>query len=505
MPVSTENASTVRQAGSKPFARAIAAVVLALSLSSGAFAQEAAGHLEIGEAAGEPGEVVEVPLLYSSPHPLCAFIVLFKPRFPGLEFLGYDVEGSAVESADPSAVVSEALFEGGMFGVVWCSFPDGPIAPPGDALSLGRLRFRVSAGTPLGDVELRAVSRLFDTNAFTHFSAEIDGSVESIEVTIASGRVTVLPPSGPLPVEDLVCEQFLDRVELAFRAFLPYDAIEVHRDGELIATLPSDARRFSEALPRLGPLSYSVTAWQDGKRSVPVDCVLVAVTPAAPPPEDLRCQEGTLTWRNPRVYDAIRILRNGGEIAELPGDARRFSDESKPEGPTIYSVVGELEGYSSPEATCIADGIWGLEAGDVRVPLGAERVVVPIFATTPEPARGLQVLLGVDLDRFELIRDREAALAGTVGPTPEFLGIGFNPHTGDPFMGIQFEGFPPPGNDLQPGLRQHVINLVLRPKRDSADGESFPVAAPICEIWCAKKSSPVKPLHGLDGRIDLVS
>jgi hypothetical protein len=134
-------------------------------------------------------------------------------------------------------------------------------------------------------------------------------------------------------------------------------------------------------------------------------------------------------------------------------------------------VVGELQGFFSPEASCIAQGVWVMEAGDVRVPVGANRVVVPIYVSTPEPITGLQLLLDVDLERFALVTNRDAALEATVGPDPDFLGIGFGHYSGLPIIGIVYRLVALREGVVPAGLRQRIVNVVLRPLGDFPGGE----------------------------------
>lgn len=65
------------------------------------------------------------------------------------------------------------------------------------------------------------------------------------------------------------------------------------------------------------------------------------------PPADLRCsrpaESGSamlLRWRNTDLYDAIVVLRDGTEIASLPGDALSFIDASGQPGSHVWTVRG---------------------------------------------------------------------------------------------------------------------------------------------------------------------
>ncbi|MBI4583508.1 MAG: hypothetical protein HY717_05760 [Planctomycetes bacterium] len=69
-----------------------------------------------------------------------------------------------------------------------------------------------------------------------------------------------------------------------------------------------------------------------------------------PAPVDLRCKaragDVTLSWTNAAAYDGIRILRDGAEIASLPGDATSYIDQGLAEGDHSYQVQVTLGGVT---------------------------------------------------------------------------------------------------------------------------------------------------------------
>lgn len=444
------------------------------------------GSLEFGGATGEPGELVAVPVHATFEHPMTNLFVTFRYDTTRLEFLRYDVQGSAVSGANP-ATLNYRIFEGGYaaFGfhdtVSADEAKDVFAVPPGERRFMGRLQFRIRATAESGPTPVAPASRIPHTAATTQYGCRINGEFVTVELEVLSGgSVTVLPPSGPRPVGALSCAQFLDRVELVFSLTETYESIEVSRDGSPIATLEGSETSFADPIPGLGAFTYSVIADRDGESSIAVSCHVLVVSPAAPAPEHFRCGDDGLTWDNPVGYEAIVVLRDGEQIAELSGDAERFQDQQRPAVPTVYTVVGELEGFRSPEVNCIDHGIWVMEVGDVQVPLDAEKVTVPILVTTARSVQGFDCYLRVDMDRFELVRSQRDALAGTVGePKPEYFQLGISAaFPGAPAAGVLYDHHAPieEEKDLPVGLRQRVFNFTFRALGPFADGETFDVS-----------------------------
>lgn len=207
----------------------------------------------------------------------------------------------------------------------------------------------------------------------------------------------VLAPSGPRPIDGLACVQVLDRASLSFMPSAPYDAIEVRRNGAVIAALPGTATGHESVLPGNGLFRYGVVALRDGVASLEVSCELLAVSPAAPPVGDLACGE-SLTWTNPVTFGRVTVFRDGEPVAELPGDAQVFTDPDRPADLAVYTVVGELEGFRGPDVHCLSNGTGLLEIGDVVAPVDADVIRVPVYATTPGTVRGFECYLDMDLN-----------------------------------------------------------------------------------------------------------
>ncbi|MBI4603600.1 MAG: hypothetical protein HY721_16735 [Planctomycetes bacterium] len=438
--------------------------------------------LELGEAAGGPGEVVHVPVYGTYELPLGLLGAAFRYDASRLQFLRYSVEGSAAEGADPVAILYRTFQPGeGIFGIH--SERQSTLAfrvPPGERQRLGRLSFLIGAAASTGSASVAPVRQVDGANLRTAFFLDTgDSALTSFEPdSLLPGKVTVLAPAGPRPVGDLRCEQFLDRVLLSFTLTEAYDEVEVLRDGAPIATLPGSATGFTDPLENTAVIAYAVIARRGGAASVAARCEVVAVSPAAPAVRDLRCGDDGLTWVNPVTYDSIAVLRNGVLIAKLPGSSVAFRDPERPDALTVYTVLGELEGFRSPESNCLDHAIWIMEVGDVQVPAGADRFLVPIYATTTMRLENFDAHLRIDLSRLEYLLDLDAAIDGTVlHPEPEVfrMGIGI---LGLPSVGIIFDVLPPVQDEklLSPGLRQLIFHFPFRIRGSFAEGETLPVS-----------------------------
>ncbi|MBI4604051.1 MAG: hypothetical protein HY721_19010 [Planctomycetes bacterium] len=456
--------------------------ILAICLAAPrAPAQASAGPLELGEAAGRPGETVEVSVRATFERPLSGLFAVFLFDPARLEYLRYDVRGSAAQGVPPTAVGFRTYEPGeGGFGIHdGGDLSRGVTVPPGERQLLGKLLFRIRALAEAGAAEVRPVERIPTTGAGTALYFKQDREwLSAAPSSLVPGGVTVLPPAGPRPVGDLRCEQYLDRALISFSLSGQYDAIEVARDGEVIAVLPAAATRHTDPLPGVGRFAYAVTGILRGERSVPATCEVFAVAPAAPPVRDLSCGDAGLTWSSPIDYDSVVVLRNGEPIAELPGRSTSFTDPDRPDALTVYTVLGVSEGFRSPEVHCLDHGLWILEVGDVLAPLDAEEVLVPVCATTPIATAGFEAHLEIELDRLTYRTDPQTALEGTVlHPRTEgvYMGMGWK---GLPSVGVIFDAFPPiePEKQVPAGLRQLVFRFPFRPSGAFADGESLPAS-----------------------------
>jgi len=442
---------------------------------------------DVGSASAQPGEVVQLPVYLESKDPVRGVFVVFTYDANRLKYLSYVVAGSPVADMDPLSVMF--LTPGNGEGT-FAFFPERFASesyrvPPGEHVHIGYLRFQILATADTGPAAVTLVRTINATAGGSQISVDQSGSGGDASVAIqlsdlGAGSVEVLEPQGSRPVRDLTCYQYLDRVQLRFQPTEAYDSIEIREDGELKSTLAGDATAWGSTLSSLHAHTYSVTAVKGGKRSIPADCELFAVRPAAPPVNELTCLfGGALTWSNPDVFEHIVVLRDGSPIATLPGSSTSFTDENVSTALTLYTVITEVGGYRSPETTCVANGIWIMEAGDVLAPAGATRVTVPIYVTTATPIQGYDVYLGIDTSIFSLHRDIDLSLQGAVGnPNPEYFLMGISGAIpGAPACGMLWDFHAPaePEKDLPPGIRQQVVSFPFDVAQTVEEGVDYPV------------------------------
>ncbi|MBI4585407.1 MAG: hypothetical protein HY717_15445, partial [Planctomycetes bacterium] len=83
-------------------------------------------------------------------------------------------------------------------------------------------------------------------------------------------------------------------------------------------------------------------------------CLDSAVVNYFPAPGPLACRRTpagvALSWENPIAYATIEVQRDGGPLAQIPGDSSSYPDVNVPDGDHTYQVLGvisQFEGYLS--------------------------------------------------------------------------------------------------------------------------------------------------------------
>ncbi|MBI4585628.1 MAG: hypothetical protein HY717_16575 [Planctomycetes bacterium] len=490
--------------------RSFVGLLISLAAVSSLPAQGLVPAVGFGSVSAQPGEVVDLPLLATFNHPLSAFTVNFRYDQGRLEFIKFGVDGTPSQTADPGSLLYLTYGPGeGICGVhTTQTFPFYLRVPPGEGVLIGKLRFRIRSGAEAGPAAVAPVPLILLVG--TALFELVYGTYKHVTPEqLVSGSVDVLPPRGPRPVGDLQCLQHLDRARISFSLTEAYDAIEVFRGPDQIAVLPGTATEAVDPLPGPGRWTYTVVARRGLEASIAVACEVLATTPAAPPVVDLACGEKGLQWTNPLTYDRLFIFKNGDLVAELSGGAEGYMDPGRDQTFTVYTVVGELEGFRSPDVHCLENGFWSIEIGDVQVPLKPDLIKVPIFITGPERLQGIAVSVEIDETRFEVVNDPAGAIAGTAAhPESEVIIIGRD--RGQHPVFVLIPDYNPPRQlekNIPPGVRQHVFNILLKPRSELLDGEMFPLALvkpegyPCCRSSFTVGGRSVYPDILIDGRI----
>ncbi|MBN1420686.1 MAG: hypothetical protein JXP34_18080 [Planctomycetes bacterium] len=263
-------------------------------------------------------------------------------------------------------------------------------------------------------------------------------------------------PGAP---QSLACAQAGGALTVALTWQNPttYESIQVLREGELVATLAGTAAAHADAVPTYGDYAYQVIGTLCANPSSPASC---AVHVGQPGPMNLACQDvdqrqGTnplqerqlpgifLSWTNPQAYDAIRILRSGLFVTDLPGTAQEHLDLVPAPGTYTYDILGIAGGTQTAAARCTIESaarttepLWATLRFDVerRITAADPATNVWIRTGTPVPINGWQFSIawdpGLVFDHCEgeLGPDLPHSLAGTCyedevdfgGLTPDF-------------------------------------------------------------------------------------
>jgi len=166
-------------------------------------------------------------------------------------------------------------------------------------------------------------------------------------------------------------------VALSWTNPVPYDKIVISRNGAIVATIPGDETRFVDRVPAGGEFTYAVRGISAGVPSPAASCTVEIPPPFIPPPQELTCtlvHLGTddpsndpsipspvptvvLRWWNRIEYRELVVLRDGVEIAELPGDAMGYREALPGPGPHVYGVYGvSIDGRRSRTVECKVGG-----------------------------------------------------------------------------------------------------------------------------------------------------
>ncbi len=173
--------------------------------------------------------------------------------------------------------------------------------------------------------------------------------------------IDVLAPSGNfLPgVQGLSCDlgaTTSPSVDLSWSNPETYTSIIVRRENTVIATLSGSATSYTDANAAYGFTTYSVQAEQGAIPAAQIPCQINIVPQSQgnfscsqPDPES---SQVLLTWTNGMDYDSITLIRNGVEIASLPGTTTSYSDNGAALSSHIYTMTATVGGVSTAGLEC---------------------------------------------------------------------------------------------------------------------------------------------------------
>ena len=164
---------------------------------------------------------------------------------------------------------------------------------------------------------------------------------------------------GIVPPGSVACPQVGLDVALTWTNEANYEAITIRRDGVPMLTLPGTATSFTDVNPPSGVHSYSLYARIGADESAPSSCVIQVsvVDPILNVTCDQVDENVDLTWTNQApiaggTYSGIRVVRNGIDIALLPGDTTSFTDLGPSFGLTNYQLIALSGAEESVPTLC---------------------------------------------------------------------------------------------------------------------------------------------------------
>jgi len=186
---------------------------------------------------------------------------------------------------------------------------------------------------------------------------EISGTVGG--APSCSVACSILVPPKPL---DFTCVENEGTVVLTWTDGSPdYTAVVVKRNGEEIGTAEPGAGTYTDTIAGPGTYEYAISGRIGEAASSPVICTVES--DFLPAPEDLVCsvlgRRVTLEWTNPVSYDGIRIVRDGTEISDLPGDQQSYRELVEEFGTHEYRVVGTVGEWQGASEACsvVVEGV----------------------------------------------------------------------------------------------------------------------------------------------------
>lgn len=186
---------------------------------------------------------------------------------------------------------------------------------------------------------------------------------------------------SPQPVTNLQCLYSGGSVVISWVEESGIDAVEIRKEGNVIATLPPGVGFMIDANSTAGVYNYSVRTISGTLSSTEVSCQVV-VPPGSV--SQLSCSStapeiATMSWISPVGATSVRIERDGNLIIELPASATSFIESPAPTGMQVYFFVPTVAGVDGATTSC---------AVDVQEPLPS-----PVAGFTPSVSGGSAPLI----------------------------------------------------------------------------------------------------------------
>ena len=156
---------------------------------------------------------------------------------------------------------------------------------------------------------------------------------------VAGSSTLCLLAIAPEPVSALTCSPLETGNQLTWQVSTPGDAIEILRDGALVALLGGEETAYLDPVTSIGDSLYEVRTVVD---SLPSEGSACTVMRRPVPVSGLICDGGpggiTLSWTNEDVYNAVEVIRNGVVLVTLIGSLETFTDANPETGVMDYTV-----------------------------------------------------------------------------------------------------------------------------------------------------------------------
>ncbi len=161
------------------------------------------------------------------------------------------------------------------------------------------------------------------------------------------------------PSDVTCCSTGSGTVELCWTDSVGYDAVEVYRDGTLVAT--SVAPPCYVDTPGAGTYGYTLVGIVAGQGSLEAVCAATILSP----PSAVSCTQASspcnppadvdLTWVNNSTATSIEVLRDGVVLAAVSATTTSYTDTAVADGTYVYTIRPLAADCASETASCSVD------------------------------------------------------------------------------------------------------------------------------------------------------